>query len=217
LSLPQDGDNPKDDPNWSIYPPPPGPAWYEEKDRANPTTGKNSQVNSIRTVWCYLSGLILETVIISETSALQVWSQTPLSPQTPKATQQEAEARPGYCEDFELEDCLPVPGLRNGHFAWMRTVSTKFYEMQKQMSLIHHHQYPHNPRVLHALPRRLLNVSSDGPARASHSPTPVPGRQVQFIRTSQRISKRWQTSKKVPHRDFYNVRKVDTHVHIRRV
>ncbi|EHK98872.1 putative AMP deaminase [Glarea lozoyensis 74030] len=35
LSLQSNGDNPKDEPNWNIYPPPPEPAWYEENHRHN--------------------------------------------------------------------------------------------------------------------------------------------------------------------------------------
>ena len=47
LSLQEDGDNPKDDPNWNIYPPPPEPAWYEEKERGSATNGVNSQNGSM--------------------------------------------------------------------------------------------------------------------------------------------------------------------------
>lgn len=38
LSLQGEGDNPKDEPNWDIYPPPPEPAWYEEGYKP-PTSG----------------------------------------------------------------------------------------------------------------------------------------------------------------------------------
>jgi AMP deaminase len=44
LSLQGADDNPKDDPRWNIYPPPPEPVWEEEKARG--TSGRESMTNS---------------------------------------------------------------------------------------------------------------------------------------------------------------------------
>lgn len=108
LSLQQDGDNPRDEPNWNIYPPPPEPAWYEEKDKYSSTNAKNSQSNSMANSMVLpqerpqtRDGDPLKNVSSSATLSQAGASRTP-----------RRKRKPGQDigEDFDIEDLLPVPG-----------------------------------------------------------------------------------------------------------
>ena len=82
LSLQRPFDNPKDEPGWNIYPPPPDPAWDHSKEAGASTSMSNS------------------TTLERE----------PSSPTTPKKRQRRPRKMgQDIGEDFDMGDLLPLP------------------------------------------------------------------------------------------------------------
>ena len=116
-------------------------------------------------------------------------------------------------EDFNLEDQLPVPGPSEMSFRLDSNGVFQVYETAKSAEL-------DTPIV--AIPTlrdfyidldAILEISSDGPSKS------FAFRRLQYLEGKFNLYyllneyQETADSKKVPHRDFYNVRKVDTHVH----
>lgn len=212
LSLQQDGDNPKDDSNWNIYPSPPEPAWYEEKDRpTSATNGRNTQSNSMS-----------NSMVLPERSHTRdsdhfrnltsAHLQSPQSPRLPKAKKR----KPGQDigEDFEIDDLLPLPSSSgemsfrlDGNSVYQVYENTQAEELDTPVISIP------TLREFYMDLEDILNVSSDGPSKS------FAFRRLQYLEGKFNLYvllneyQEMADSKRVPHRDFYNVRKVDTHVH----
>jgi AMP deaminase len=116
-------------------------------------------------------------------------------------------------EDFHLDDLLPVPGPGEMSFRLDESGVFQIYETTKSVEL-------DTPIV--AIPTlrdfymdldSILEISSDGPSKS------FAFRRLQYLEGKFNLYyllneyQETADSKKVPHRDFYNVRKVDTHVH----
>lgn len=116
-------------------------------------------------------------------------------------------------EDFHIDDLLPVPGPAEMSFRLDETGVYQVYETSKSAEL-------DTPIV--AIPTlreyyidldSILEISSDGPSKS------FAFRRLQYLEGKFNLYyllneyQETADSKKVPHRDFYNVRKVDTHVH----
>ncbi len=218
LSLQTDGDNPKDDATWNIYPPPPEPAWYEDRDRALPT-GRNSQVNSMANSMA--NSMILpqerpqtraseHSRIASNTTCLP---STPQSPQIPKASRKKRKPGQDIGEDFYMEDLLPVPGPGELTFRMDENSVFQVYENSKATELGTPVINVPTLREFYMDLEEILNVSSDGPSKS------FAFKRLQYLEGKFNLYvllneyQEMADSKRVPHRDFYNVRKVDTHVH----
>lgn len=205
LSLQQDGDNPKDDPNWHIYPPPPEPAWYEEKDRRNgdslassmvlperPQTRGNDHVRSS-----------------SSTTALHTHQE----PQAPKLPRKKRKPGQDIGEDFDIEDVQPVPGSSDMAFRLDGNSVYQVYENSEAEEVDTPIINIPTIREFYMDLEAVLNVSSDGPSKS------FAFRRLQYLEGKFNLYvllneyQEMADSKRVPHRDFYNVRKVDTHVH----
>ncbi|KAF4629573.1 hypothetical protein G7Y89_g8573 [Cudoniella acicularis] len=212
LSLQQDGDNPKDDPNWNIYPPPPEPAWYEEKDRSTGIAGRGSQNASLT------NSLIMEKPhgkgieqrrSFSSTSL----AQTPLSPQGVKPTKKKRKPGQDIGDDFDMEDLLPLPGPSEMTFRMDGSSVYQVYENSKADDVDTPVITIPTIREFYMDLEDILNISSDGPSKS------FAFRRLQYLEGKFNLYvllneyQEMADSKKVPHRDFYNVRKVDTHVH----
>jgi AMP deaminase len=213
LSLQQDGDNPKDDPNWNIYPPPPEPAWYEEKDRRpGGYQGKNSQVNSLA------SSLVLERPQTKGNDQIRSSSSTtilqaPHSPQVSKPPPKKRKPGQDIGEDFDIDDLLPVPGSSEMTFRLDANSVYQVYENSKADEVDTPIINIPTIREFYMDLESVLNVSSDGPSKS------FAFRRLQYLEGKFNLYvllneyQEMADSKRVPHRDFYNVRKVDTHVH----
>lgn len=84
LSLQNEDDDPRSDPHWELYPPPPLPVWDEENNRPIPqTSGSNSLANS-----------------------------STLSPDDapPSPSKKRRKAGRNIGEDFDINDLFPLPG-----------------------------------------------------------------------------------------------------------
>lgn len=165
LSAQGPDDNPRDQPDWEIYPPPPEPAWQSSHSAAK-SEGQSTQ---------YVRG---------------------------KEGQ-------GVGEDFNMEDLLPLPGEDTAVFALDKEGVYQVYDESGEAPIV---KIP-TIREFYMDLEDILNVSSDGPSKS------FAFRRLQYLEGKFNLYvllneyQETADSKKVPHRDFYNVRKVDTHVH----
>ncbi|KAB8356642.1 hypothetical protein FH972_024219 [Carpinus fangiana] len=116
-------------------------------------------------------------------------------------------------EDFQLEDLLPLPDASEMTFKIDDQGVFQVYETNKSADL--------NEPILHIPTIKeyyqdldaILQASSDGPSKS------FAFRRLQYLEGKFNLYfllneyQEMADSKRVPHRDFYNVRKVDTHVH----
>ncbi|KAH6646492.1 hypothetical protein BKA67DRAFT_613154, partial [Truncatella angustata] len=196
LSLQRDGDNPKDDPSWDVYPPPPEPAWHGP--RAAQATGSNSLSSS----------MVLPSKPDQERPTNEATAETPRKRTSKKR-------KPGHDvgQDFDMEDILPLPSPSEYTF---RLDENGVYQVFENDGA----DKTNSPIV--SVPtikdfyvdlETILTISSDGPSKS------FAFRRLQYLEGKFNLYvllneyQETADSKKVPHRDFYNVRKVDTHVH----
>jgi len=201
LSLQGPSDNPKDGPDWKIYPPPPNPTWDANKNRP---VGPTSGVDSLNT-----SRVLLEESQTPRTNGLSTNSLPPISP-TVKPR------KPGQDigDDFDMSDLLPLSGNDESISYGLDEGSVyQIYETSKTarptVPLV---QVP-TLREFYKDMDEVQNISSDGPTKsfAYRQLDIIEGRyHLYFLVNSYQET---ADCKEVPHRDFYNVRKVDTHVH----
>ncbi|KAJ8125648.1 hypothetical protein O1611_g7990 [Lasiodiplodia mahajangana] len=205
LSLQRDGDNPNDDPSWQIYPPPPEPAWTDpppDHQSHGQNTGSNSMSNSM--------------VLPAQASKLQAndsMADHNSPPDERKKAHKKRKAGQNIGEDFDMEDLLPLPTTSEFTF---RLDENGVYQVFENTAA----DAANTPVV--GVPtikdfymdlEKILLVSSDGPSKS------FAFRRLQYLEGKFKLYallneyQETADTKKVPHRDFYNVRKVDTHVH----
>ena len=173
LSLQTWAENPKNQPSWPIYPPPPVPVWDEEKNRPDLS-------NSVASI----------------------------------GSQGRRKAGHDIGGDFHLDDLLPVPG-EAGSTTFQLNAGSVF-----QVSDISGGNG--QPRPIVNVPTlrdyyidlgKLTDWSADGPSKT------FAFKQLDILEgkfnlyAMENAYQETADAKIVPHRDFYNVRKVDTHVH----
>lgn len=170
LSKQASPDNPKDRPDWTIYPPPPEPAWDGEKE-----------FGKIGDSFC--------------------------------TERRKRKMGQDIGEDFDMADLMPVPGESSWDFKLDGSSVYQVYESEDAARA----QYPvvHIPslRDFYIDLDSVLDVSTDGPTKS------FAFKRLSYLEGKFQLHsllneyQEMADSKKVPHRDFYNVRKVDTHVH----
>ncbi|KAI9778516.1 MAG: AMP deaminase [Geoglossum umbratile] len=211
LSLQGPSDNPKDDPSWRIYPPPPEPSWMEEKERQNPSVsgsvaGNNSLGNS--GIFSSESFVRPNAEQVRPQSSSGAYSVVPPQPQHRKR-------KPGenIGEDFVMSDLLPLPDEGEMMFSLDETGVFQVFENSRSIELGSPIVSIPTIRDFYMDLEEILNVSSDGPSKS------FAFRRLQYLEGKFNLYvllneyQEMADSKRVPHRDFYNVRKVDTHVH----
>ncbi|EHA57906.1 AMP deaminase 2 [Pyricularia oryzae 70-15] len=184
LSLQNPGDNPKDDPSWNIYPPPPEPAWIEAKEKA---VASGSQPASM-------------------TNSMVLGGDSDL------ATKVQKKRKPGQDigEDFDMNDVLPLPGSCEMDY---RMDDNGVYQVYATTASAEPIVNIPTLRQFYIDLDKILSVAADGPSKS------FAYRRLQYLEgkfnlyTLLNEYQETADSKRVPHRDFYNVRKVDTHVH----
>jgi AMP deaminase len=190
LSLQGPLDNPKDDPSWNIYPPPPEPAWSEDREKAMNGTAANSVPNSM------------------QNSAI-----LPMDKATEKQAEKSAKKRkPGQDigEDFDMKDVLPLPGASDMTYQLDDNGVYQVFENEESKTPV---VCVPTIKEYYLDLEDVLSISSDGPSKS------FAFRRLQYLEGKFSLYvllneyQETADSKKVPHRDFYNVRKVDTHVH----
>lgn len=190
LSLQESGANPKDDPSWSIYPPPPEPAWNDDYVMSNSL----SEAGSAR----------LSRV---QTDAGEFGSKLDLSARKRRKAGQDIGA------DFEFDDILPLPEESEMVFRLDEGGVYQVYENAKSAEVSNPILAIPTIRDFYLDLDEILQISSDGPTKS------FAFRRLQYLEGKFNLYfllneyQEIADSKRVPHRDFYNVRKVDTHVH----
>jgi AMP deaminase len=116
-------------------------------------------------------------------------------------------------EDFFMEDLLPLPGPSEMSFRMDSGGVFQVYETSKSAELDTPIVAIPTLREFYIDLDAILEISSDGPSKS------FAFRRLQYLEGKFNLYyllneyQEIADSKKVPHRDFYNVRKVDTHVH----
>jgi AMP deaminase len=200
ISLQLEDDNPKNHSPWTIYPPPPEPAWRQEA-KTSGTGPANSLNNSI--------------VLMPDGQFDQ--RSKPLPGGLPEADsrKQSKKRKPGQDigEDFEMQEFLPLPESSEYIF---KLDTSGVYQVSESADRSSDDQYivrVPTIREFYIDLDEIIKLSSDGPSKS------FAFRRLQYLEGKFNLYvllneyQETADSKKVPHRDFYNVRKVDTHVH----
>ena len=167
LSLQGNEDNPKDHQDWQIYPPPPEPAWDDDRD-----FGSSSFEGQRRRKMGQNVG-----------------------------------------EDFDMAELMPLPGESNEIYRLDENSVYQVYKTAHAADLGEPIVRIPSLRDFYMDLDAVIDVSSDGPAKS------FAFRRLSYLEGKFQLHTllneylEMADSKKVPHRDFYNVRKVDTHVH----
>jgi AMP deaminase len=116
-------------------------------------------------------------------------------------------------EDFHMDDLLPLPGAAEMTFEMDGNGVYQVYETSEAAEQGTPIVNIPTIREFYMDLEAVLDVSSDGPSKS------FAFRRLQYLEGKFNLYillneyQETADSKKVPHRDFYNVRKVDTHVH----
>lgn len=170
ISVQQDSDNPKNQPEWVVYPPPPKPAWKESKE-FRPEVDSNIYGSTHRPLGKKIG------------------------------------------DDFHFEEC-EIPGESDMTF---KMDDSGVYQVYENEDSLNHGSYPvaHIPtiREYYMDLNEIIGISSEGPSKS------FAFRRLEYLEAKWNLYlllneyHEISDSKKTPHRDFYNVRKVDTHIH----
>ncbi|KAJ5243664.1 hypothetical protein N7489_003760 [Penicillium chrysogenum] len=172
LSLQGPGNDPKDQPDWQIYPPPPEPAWDDGKEYQPGSLGDPSDVAGKKRKMGQDIG-----------------------------------------EDFDMEELLPLP--KESPWTYRLDGNSVYQVFDSEASADQQTPIVRIPslRDFYMDLDAVVDVSTDGPAKsfAFKRLSYLEGKFQLYTLLNE--YQEMADSKKVPHRDFYNVRKVDTHVH----
>lgn len=202
LSSQGPNDNPKDNEDWIIYPPPPQPVWDDVNNRPiNLNSGTNSLTNS------KILGRDDNTACagsVGESPAQQAPNSSIKKPRKPGQH---------VGEDFDLSDCEPLPDEGEAIYNLDKSSVFQVYESPKFMEMSQPMAEIPTLRDFYSDLEYIKDASSDGPSKsfAYRELDILEGKFTLYFLVNQ--YEETASCKKVPHRDFYNVRKVDTHVH----
>jgi AMP deaminase len=197
LSLQNPEDNPKDDPSWYIYPPPPEPAWGGDREKAmKGSGGANSVANSMQ-----------NSLVLPEAA-----QGTTADGEQPEKTSKKRKQGEDIGEDFDINEVVIPPASEMKYRLDANGVFQVYENAEAQQADSPVVNVP-TIREWYVDLEDILSISSDGPSKS------FAFRRLQYLEgkfnlyTLLNEYQETADSKKVPHRDFYNVRKVDTHVH----
>ncbi|EMC93411.1 hypothetical protein BAUCODRAFT_239356 [Baudoinia panamericana UAMH 10762] len=193
LSLQGPTDNPRDEPGWDIYPPMPEPVWQENRERSNARPSEE---------------------VFHDGAVNGSPNATPKRPVVkPPPTRRPRKMGQDIGEDFVLEDCLPVPEPSELMYKLDEAGVYQVYENASSAELGEPILHIPTIREFYMDLDAILGISSDGPSKS------FAFRRLQYLEGKFNLYvllneyQEVADTKAVPHRDFYNVRKVDTHVH----
>ncbi|MCJ1287966.1 AMP deaminase [Xylographa opegraphella] len=207
LSLQEPGDNPKDDPAWHIYPPPPEPVWDEENNRPISMHSGIASLGNSKSLSLDQDLQSSQEQLSAATSESNLEEQMPSSP-----TRKRRKAGQDIGGDFSMSDLLPLPEEAEMKFKLEDGVY-QVYETTKSVELDAPIVSIPTIREFYTDLDLILSLSSDGPTKSFSF------RRLQYLEGKFNLYfllneyQETADTKRVPHRDFYNVRKVDTHVH----
>ncbi|KAL9085342.1 MAG: hypothetical protein Q9165_007633 [Trypethelium subeluteriae] len=199
LSLQASSDNPKNDPGWRIYPPHPQPSWNDTRERttAEPAASAANEADTE----------------IATNGSDRAQGQGGSGTQYGGRGRRSRKMGNDIGEDFVLADLEPLPGPSEMLFRLDRNGVFQVYEHKKSEELEEPIVHVPTIREFYMDLDAILSISSDGPSKS------FAFRRLQYLEGKfnlYALLNEYQEvadTKAVPHRDFYNVRKVDTHVH----
>ncbi len=205
LSLQGPKDNPKDSPDWGIYPSPPKPVWDDVKNRPiGVESGANSLSNSklLPSEQDEALGPLFSSSSVTGDNLQQAM---------PSPTAKKRKMGHDIGGDFEMADLLPLPGAERE--TAFRLDQSSIYQVYKSAEAETPMLQVPTLREFYMDLDEVQEVASDGPTKsfAFRELEILEGRFT--LHTLENGYQETADSKKAPHRDFYNVRKVDTHVH----
>ncbi|KAL8952069.1 MAG: hypothetical protein Q9222_001980 [Ikaeria aurantiellina] len=207
LSLQRPDDNPKDHPEWEVYPEPPKPVWTNEAvTPASPTLSRSRADSS---TWAE-QGLSQSRSLASLASV----AEEPARPRPASPARKQRKPGQDIGSDFDMSYFEPLPGrdgtmcfsLDQGSIYQVHEDADKLNDGQAWIKVPTLREYYMDLNV-------VKEVSEDGPVKS------FAFRELQILdgkfnlHALENSYAEIMESKNVPHRDFYNVRKVDTHVH----
>lgn len=208
LSLQGPDDNPKDDLSWNIYPPPPEPAWDDEKDRTLSSHSDNNSLSNSKISSSDPDAPHLRQQRLSSSGGVDAPHLPPLSP-----SRKRRKAGQNIGEDFDISDLLPLPDDAEMSYKLDTNGVYQVYETSESLKTEIPILNIPTIRDFYMDLDSVLTISSDGPSKS------FAFRRLQYLEGKFNLYvllneyQEMADSKRVPHRDFYNVRKVDTHVH----
>ena len=181
LSLQAPKDDPRNDDSWEVYPPPPDPVWYKDK---NPPSNPTSSAAST----------------FPEASS--------------QKTSKPRKAGQNIGADFDISHFYPLPDI-DTNFKFKLDQNGVYQVYRYREASESQEPIVHVPtlRDYYKDKDKIMDYSSYGPCKT------YAFRQLDILDSKFNLHKmqhnyqEFADTKLVPHRDFYNVRKVDTHVH----
>lgn len=202
LSFQGPNDNPKDNEDWIIYPPPPQPVWDDVNNRPNKlNSGANSLTNS--------------KILGPDDNVASTGS--PGGSMAPQISHPSAKKsrKPGQHvgEDFDMSEFEPLPEEGGAIYKLDKSSVFQVYEGPELTEMSIPMAKIPTLRDFYSDLEYIKDVSSDGPSKsfAYRELDILEGKFTLYFLVNE--YQETASCKKVPHRDFYNVRKVDTHVH----
>ncbi|KAL8944993.1 MAG: hypothetical protein Q9211_000426 [Gyalolechia sp. 1 TL-2023] len=209
LSLQRPGDNPKDHPDWKVYPEPPKPVWTEETALSTNPSTTISRVNS-NTFFGTEQDLSMSRSQVSLASV----AEEPIRPRPTSPPRKQRKPGQDIGTDFDMSYFDPMPGT-DGAMDFEIDEGSVYQVYENAQTRVEKRPWVKVPtlRDYYMDLNVVKEVSEDGPIKS------FAFRELQILDgkfnlyTLENSYAEMMESKGVPHRDFYNVRKVDTHVH----
>ncbi len=207
LSLQRDGDNPKDEPGWRIYPTPPEPVWDEDKARSLSVRMARDADGTAA------AGGSEAPLVDGQASGGDSTAHFEPEQFRRRAKTWVRKAGQDIGEDFDMSDLEPLPEASDMVFRLDDHGVYQVFENAKSAELDSPIVNVPTIREFYMDLDQLLDISSDGPSKS------FAFKRLQYLEGKFNLYallneyQELADSKRVPHRDFYNVRKVDTHVH----
>lgn len=209
VSLQRPDDNPKDHPGWKVYPDPPKPVWTDETTMSTaPNTTASRGASS--TVFGAEHGLSTSR---SQASLASV-AEEPVRPRPASPPRKQRKPGQDIGSDFDMSHFDPLPG-KDGFMDFELDEGSVYQVYEGDETSQSKRPWVNVPtlRDYYMDLNLVKEVSEDGPIKS------FAFRELQILHgkfnlyTLENSYAEMMESKGVPHRDFYNVRKVDTHVH----
>ncbi|KAL8766725.1 MAG: hypothetical protein Q9209_006594 [Squamulea sp. 1 TL-2023] len=209
LSLQRPGDNPKDHPDWKVYPEPPKPVWTD--DAPIPT---NPSMTASRTSSSILLTAEQDLSQSRSQASLGSVAEEPVRPRPTSPPRKQRKPGQDIGSDFDLSYFEPLPG-EDGTMTFELDQGSVYQVYESTKAIESKEAWIRVPtlREYYMDLNIVKEVSEDGPIKS------FAFRELQILdgkfnlHALENSYAEMMESKGVPHRDFYNVRKVDTHVH----
>lgn len=209
VSLQGPEDNPKDHPEWKVYPEPPKPAWADDCTVSSSPSATVSRVASNT-----LFGTGQELSMSRSQGSLASVAEEPARPRPASPPRKQRKPGQDIGSDFDMAYFDPLPG-HDGTLIFELDHGSVYQVYENEEAARDKRPWIEVPtlRDYYMDLNIVKEVSEDGPIKS------FAFRELQILDgkfnlyTLENSYAEMMESKGVPHRDFYNVRKVDTHVH----